>query len=164
MRNAFVPPFPPPSTPIFSSSSSRFRRKSLGASAAFYVTTYPLCSTVLPYVPFPLPAMCPPGKFQKSYNHSTEMENVRISDFHGFPLSPSALFDFPRRVCRSFLFRFFFGVCLCVNYSTASLFFISTFYFILFFGVSSPESTEYIAKQRIIRHHRFHTMISFQQL
>lgn len=60
------------------------------SAAAFYVTTYSFCSTISPYVPFPLPAMCPSGKFQKSYNHSRlhgdgERANIRFSWLPTFP-------------------------------------------------------------------------------
>lgn len=52
-----------------------------------------------------------------------------------FPPFPPALFDFLRESAIRFLFRFFFDVCLCVNYSIAcSLFFVSTFYFLFFFS------------------------------
>lgn len=105
VRNAFVPPSSPPSTPIFSSCSVSLPAEEpvCASAAALYVTTYPLCSTVLSYVPFPLPAMCPPGKFQKSYNHSRLPRRWRTCEYpifmasHFLLFSP-VLFDFLREL------------------------------------------------------------------
>lgn len=76
----------------------------------------------------------------------TEMENVRISDFHGFPLSHLLpLFDFLRGSRHSFLFRFFSGVCLCLNYSAACSLFLSLLSVLFFFSMS-------LSRQRIVSH------------
>lgn len=74
------------------------------------------------------------------------MGNVRISDFHGFPLFPSSVFIwFSIRVCHSFLFQFFSDVCLCLNYSAACfLFFISSFYLVLFVCFFQDKVLRYI--------------------
>lgn len=76
----------------------------------------------------------------------TEMENVRISDFHGFPLSHLLLlFDFLRGSRHSFLFPFFSGVCLCLNYSAACVLFFYLHF--LFFPFSMS-----LSRQRIVSH------------
>jgi len=127
---------------------SRFRRKSLCTSAAaFYVTMYeyPLCSTVLPMYPSLRCVHRASSKSPTIIRDSTEMENVRISDFQGFLLSLLLGFIwFSTEVYHSFLFRFFSNVCsLRELFNHLFPIFVFTFYFIFFFfGIPSHESKE----------------------
>lgn len=108
--------------PFFPSPRPRFRRKSFRVLPRR--STWQRTLSVRRYHPMcPSPYLrCVRRASSKSPTITRDStEDVWISDFHGFPLSPllTGFIWFSTRVCRSFLFRFFFDVCLCVNYSTA---------------------------------------------
>lgn len=164
VRNAFIPPLSsfilvvPIFFPFF---SSRFRRKrrsymlsQCDAQSDNVDSALPVFK-VLSIVPFLSPAMCPPrrasSKSPTITRDFTEMENVRISDFHGFPLSHFLpLFDFLRGSRHSFLFRFFSSVCLRLNYSTAYSLFLSLFSTLFF--------TRYLFRKLIIFTRNLHSI------
>lgn len=101
VRNAFIPPLSSSIRRIYFLPSPRLASGGSGTRVCVFSRcgarhddaggAFPVFK-VLPYVPFLSPAMCPPGKFQKSYNHSRlhgdgERANIRFSRLPTFPSS-----------------------------------------------------------------------------
>lgn len=158
------PFFPPPRPASFGRARVLPRRRSTWQRILSVRCYYPTCPTSY--------LRCVRRASSKSptiTRDSTEIENVRISDFHGLPLplSSSALFDFLRE--SAFVPLSIFLRCLSLRelfnrFPILYLHFLFLFSFSFFFvAVSSHESKEYHEHEELFGRW-FHMIISFQQL